>query len=539
MVGNRTCGPARPTRMMSHMPSPSRLAGVGLATAAVLLGSGVALAAGASHGAPVIKAAPHAAPSTSDAKGSCTTPDAESQPVATKGRLMWVDPHATKLVAVWLPGLNANPCVARRTVSGPGAASRIATAIDHAAAFPQETLFCPYSDNASVRLYFLDHAGRYEYADLALGGCGPISAPGRASRWNNDHVRSALRPVAPPAWRHYVGGATPGHGTPVNQTAPDTAPTSSVVNGTCTTSGVSTPPPSTSTEPLMWVDPNPTSVTAIWLPGLNSTDCHAQRTVSDATLAGQVATAIEHAKAFPTGALPCPFDDNTSVRLYFGYSSGSDGYADVSLSGCRPVSAPDRASRWGDTQIDTALSPAAPPAWQSYLGVNSSTAHVHSASHHGAPVYRTAPGGAPVMTRHDGACTVQSAGGSPNAEAGKGLVWVSPHPTGVITLWIPGENAKRCVARRTVDGASSAARLATAIDGAKAFPRGVFCPRDDGSAARLYFTYANGRDQYVNVELTGCHTVDAPGRSSRETTAAISQALSQTAPPAWQQEYFS
>jgi hypothetical protein len=64
-------------------------------------------------------------------------------------------------------------------------------------------------------------------------------------------------------------------------------------------------------------------------------------------------------------------------------------------------------------------------------------------------------------------------------------------------------------------------------------PRGIFCPRDDGSAVRLYLTYDSGVDEYVNVELSGCHTVSAPGRMPRETTPALVTALRKIAPPGW------
>jgi hypothetical protein len=331
-----------------------------------------------------------------------------------------------------------------------------------------------------------------------------------------------------------ANAASSGHGAPVVAPAPTSAPATSHSNGSCTTPEVTSAPPSTNTEKLMWINAHPTGLTAVWLPGLNSKRCVARRTVGNAALASRVAAAIERAKAFPTGPLPCPFDDNTAVRLYFSYATGGDEYADVSLDGCRPISAPDRASRWNDAQVDKALLPAAPAAWQSYLSDGAAAKPSHA-----APVIETAPASAPVATVHNGACTVQTAAPGANAGAGKGLVWVRRHPTGVVALWIPGENStKHCVARRTVDSAALASRMASAVDNAKAFPRGIFCPRDDGSGVRLYFTYANGQDEYVSVEFTGCHAVSAPGRSSREDTAAMSNALSQAAPPAWS-SYFT
>ncbi|HVV76928.1 MAG TPA: hypothetical protein VHC43_12920 [Mycobacteriales bacterium] len=159
------------------------------------------------------------------------------------------------------------------------------------------------------------------------------------------------------------------HGAPVIRPAPAHAPTMTRANGSCTApSAGSSSPATTSDDPLLWVRAHPTGVVAIWVPGLNSTRCVARRTTNGGARARKIAVAIRHAKAFPTEPLPCPYDDGTSVRLYFSYASGGDEYAAVSLSGCRPIRAPGRASRWGNTSaVERSLRPAAPRAWQSYL----------------------------------------------------------------------------------------------------------------------------------------------------------------------------
>ena len=324
------------------------------------------------------------------------------------------------------------------------------------------------------------------------------------------------------------------HGAPVNSPAPAVAPTSSHANGSCSTPGVSTPPPSTESQHLMWVDPKPTTLTAVWLPGLNAKHCAARRTVSGAALARRVAGAIEHAKAFPTGALPCPFDDNTSVRLYFGYRTGGDEYADVALSGCRPISAPGRRSRWNDDQVEHALLPAAPPAWRVSLGAASSDAlGASEPARHGKPVIETAPDSSPLTARRNGACTTELNPPPTPPHPGHRLLWVNRTPNRVVAIWVPGANASRCVAQRTVDNATLARPIAHAIRRAPAFPRGVFCPLDDGAAVRLYLTYPNGQNEYVNVELSGCHALTSPGRSGRKMTTALTRLLRKAAPPAW------
>jgi hypothetical protein len=111
----------------------------------------------------------------------------------------------------------------------------------------------------------------------------------------------------------------------------------------------------------------PTALVAIWLPGLNAKRCAAHRTVSGASVAGRVATAIRRAPAFPDGALPCPYSDGAEVQLYLRYADRPAEYAAVTLSGCRAVGAPDRHARWNTKKLEHALAGAAPKAWRSYF----------------------------------------------------------------------------------------------------------------------------------------------------------------------------
>ncbi|HVW79700.1 MAG TPA: hypothetical protein VHB69_02010 [Mycobacteriales bacterium] len=327
------------------------------------------------------------------------------------------------------------------------------------------------------------------------------------------------------------------HGAPVFRDPPRTAPQTSTADGSCTAPGASYPGTPTSGEQLVWLDRDPVSLTAIWLPGSNATKCVARRTVRKAAVAKKLAAAVDRAKAMPDEPLPCPFADGTSVQLYLTYPDGTSEYVEAALNGCRPISAPGRAARWGNTAaFEAALLPAAPPAWRSYLGGQAPTAKVTAAppatTKRGTPVYRQAPASAPLTRKRNGVCTVEGHA-EPVPASSDGLVWVNPKPRRVVAIWLPGENAGSCVAVRTNDNAEKAQPIAAAIEGAPAMPRGLFCPLDDGSAVRVYLMYDSGVDQYVNIELSGCHSVSAPGRYPRETSSALTSALRQIAPPGW------
>jgi hypothetical protein len=326
------------------------------------------------------------------------------------------------------------------------------------------------------------------------------------------------------------------HGTPVFRATPRSAPAATESDGSCNAPGTSSSAAAIGADKLVWVGAKPSSMTAVWLPGLNATHCVARRTVSGAALAVKVASALDHTKAMPDKPLPCPFADGTSVQLYFDYPNGSSEYADVSLGGCRPISAPGRAARWGNTtQFENTLLPAAPSAWRTYLGGRAATSKLQAASaaHHGTPVNEVAPVNAPLTKEHKGVCTVESPAPGGNVESTKGRVWVYRNARRVVTVWIPSEDTGHCVAVRKMDTASFADPIAAAIEHAPAMPRGIFCPRDDGSSVRIYLGFNSGVQQYVNVELSGCHTVSAPGRSPREMTPALTRALRRIVPPGW------
>jgi hypothetical protein len=191
------------TRRHARLALTALMAGTLLVT-----GSVAGASAGSGHGAPVIERAPAHPPTMTRTHGNCVDPTRRSDaPSANSGKpLVWVHAHPTGFVAIWIPGLNAKRCVARRTTSGAHLAERLAAAIRHAKPFPNEPLPCPYDDGTSVRVYFIYSHGGDEYAEVALAGCRPISAPGRASRWSDAAVERPLHKAAPPAWRPYLAG---------------------------------------------------------------------------------------------------------------------------------------------------------------------------------------------------------------------------------------------------------------------------------------------------------------------------------------------
>ncbi|MGN6472158.1 MAG: hypothetical protein ACTHK4_00725 [Mycobacteriales bacterium] len=189
-------------------------------------------------------------------------------------------------------------------------------------------------------------------------------------RWRAVGVIAVLTTVLPMSgWPGATAGGSGGHGTPITRPAPARPPATSTSNSSCVVPDRddSASPPQDPNAPLVWVHAAPTGMVAIWLPGLNAKHCVARRTVSGATLAGHVASAIRRAAAFPNGALPCPYSDGAAVEVYLRYDNQPDEYAVVTLNGCRAVGAPSRHARWSTTKLEHALGHAAPKAWARYF----------------------------------------------------------------------------------------------------------------------------------------------------------------------------
>jgi hypothetical protein len=197
--------------MMTRMSGSARLATAVLAsgtllTGAALIGTPSRAATPASHGSPVTRPAPTHPPAASTRNGSCAVSgrdDSASPPQDPNAPLIWVHAKPASMVAIWLPGLNAKRCVARRTVSGPTLSSRVAAAIRQAPTFPNGALPCPYSDGAAVQLYLRYNDRPDEYAVVTLNGCRAVGAPSRHARWSTTKLQRALSHAAPRAWASY------------------------------------------------------------------------------------------------------------------------------------------------------------------------------------------------------------------------------------------------------------------------------------------------------------------------------------------------
>jgi hypothetical protein len=135
--------------------------------------------------------------------------------------------------------------------------------------------------------------------------------------------------------------------------SPPTLPISGVGPATTTATGQPCSPrqPSATSLPpgpgAVTVTPDPTSLTAIWIPGLDPNNCRDATTRGARAFAVALATALNSEPRVAAGIYHCPMDDGSSVVLYFGYSEGhAMETVTVALSGCRFISDPGRTSRW-------------------------------------------------------------------------------------------------------------------------------------------------------------------------------------------------
>lgn len=143
------------------------------------------------------------------------------------------------------------------------------------------------------------------------------------------------------------------------------------------------------------------------------------------------------------------------------------------------------------------------------------------------------PPSAAAASVRNGACEVRwQQVGDPFGQA---PLTVGREPRNVVAIWIPGLNSlDRCAAVRVSYDASVATRLAVDVDGspvASDAPRA--CPADDGTAVELWFGYAGGRTERVDVNLTGCLGITAAARHARDVSPRLLHDLAAVAPPPW------
>jgi hypothetical protein len=133
----------------------------------------------------------------------------------------------------------------------------------------------------------------------------------------------------------------------------------------------------------------------------------------------------------------------------------------------------------------------------------------------------------------NGVCGVT---GTTPSTVGTAAPSVSSRPTGVSVVWLPGLNDKSCKAVLVKGRSGIATALARDIDIARIIPHaGTYsCPVDDGTAARLYFTYGRHRAvQRVDADLSGCAWITAPGRGARASSSRFRRDMTTLAPSAW------
>jgi hypothetical protein len=105
----------------------------------------------------------------------------------------------------------------------------------------------------------------------------------------------------------------------------------------------------------------------------------------------------------------------------------------------------------------------------------------------------------------------------------------------VAVVWLPGLNSRACKAVLTRGNAHIASALASDIDEGWVVPNAdtYMCPDDDGTSARLYFTYAQGATWRIDADLSGCSWITAPGDGTRASTPKFREDISTLAPLPW------
>jgi hypothetical protein len=111
-----------------------------------------------------------------------------------------IDGDPVGAVAVWLPGLNDRPCLARRTVLGRAAARRIAADVLRSP-IASGISNCPNDDATDVQLWIHFDGQRDQTIVVGLSGCTSVWAAGRRPRRASVELMRDLADVDPQPWR--------------------------------------------------------------------------------------------------------------------------------------------------------------------------------------------------------------------------------------------------------------------------------------------------------------------------------------------------
>ncbi len=161
------------------------------------------------------------------------------------------------------------------------------------------------------------------------------------------------------------------------------------------------------------------------------------------------------------------------------------------------------------------------------VGTGGAVAAHARAKHHdersGVPVLAATPTVVPHPNDKSGVCSASDGLPVQSAETPVGRrLWVGQHPAGGVALWLPGMNS-RCRPVLTRLDAQHAEDFANAVEHASALPQGPFsCPADDNSGVTVFLTYPSQPGaEVVQIGLTGCGGMSAPGRDRRNADAAL------------------
>lgn len=121
-----------------------------------------------------------------------------------------------------------------------------------------------------------------------------------------------------------------------------------------------------------------------------------------------------------------------------------------------------------------------------------------------------------------------------SASASGGVVGLDLAPRDATAVWWPGHNAHPCNPVVAAISSAEATRLVDAVNHApQTSSDPVNCPAMQGIGVSIYFDYAHGQPELINVTLDGCPSVAAPGRKARTLDVTLRQELAGVAPSAF------
>lgn len=151
-----------------------------------------------------------------------------------------------------------------------------------------------------------------------------------------------------------------------------------------------------------------------------------------------------------------------------------------------------------------------------------------------SPVHEALPPeSATTAAISNGVCVTALSKSPEPPKSGADSVGVDGSPSGAVAYWLPALDQRPCISVRQQWTAAEAAEFVKRVRSTHVSDKKGSCPAGLGARTRVYLLYPGKSPELVDIDLTGCQSVTAPGRHAGTANARLLALLASQAPSSW------